>query len=143
MSIAGYLLSLVVLPANAFFDISPDENDAIKVLYGTVAWIDSQSVLIERTRASGLPGCAVPMLVDAPAGDVHSGNEGAMFIRLRTSSITAKNSNLDILNLLPSHFPYEVCEYQFEWKHDGSDDRESIDSALVFLLSHSHLYIIS
>lgn len=132
MEVAGFLFSLVVLPPNAFFDLAPDGDDAVKVLHGTLAWIDSRSTLIERTRASGLPGCTVPMLVDAPEGDVHSGNEGAVFIRMRPSTRTA-SADLSVKNSLPSHFPFEVREHGFEWKrHTGAMDeaQESVADSM-------------
>lgn len=124
MDIAGFLLSLVVLPPNAFFDISPDGNDAVKVIYGKLGWIDSNSVLIERTRVSGLPGCAVPMLVDSPAGDINSGNEGAVFVRMRPSSlfpshnamVTSAADMMPVLNAIPSCFLCEARDHEFSWQ---------------------------
>lgn len=115
IDVSGYGLSLVLLPPDATFHVSSDGTDAVKVLHGSVGWIDGHDRLVERTRASGKPSCTTSMLVESHEGTVRSGNDGAVFIRLRPSTAT-DNSSLEGLNTLPSYFPCSVCEFDFVWE---------------------------
>ncbi|THH03956.1 hypothetical protein EW145_g5873 [Phellinidium pouzarii] len=117
IDVAGFVISLVILPPNASFDIASDETEAVKVLHGALGWINSDSELIERARAAGLPGCVTSMLVDSPDGHVRSGNDGAVFVCMKPSRAT-DDTNLRGLNVLPSYFPCEVCEFEFKWQRD-------------------------
>ncbi|KAH8110607.1 hypothetical protein DFH11DRAFT_1842816 [Phellopilus nigrolimitatus] len=103
IDIVGRILSLVVIPPNASF------------CTGALGWIDSQSELIERTRAACLPGCVTSMLVDSPEGHVRSGNDGAVFVRMRPSC-ASDGANFREANVIPSYFPCDVCEYEFMWQ---------------------------
>lgn len=113
--IAGLTLSLVSLPPDASFYVSADGCDAVKVLHGRLGWIDSQSRLIERTPLACPPGCVTSMLVDSPEGRVRSGNDGAVFVRMRPSSVT-DDFNLKALNAVPSYFPCDVRDFEFRWR---------------------------
>ncbi|KAL5533735.1 hypothetical protein ACEPAG_195 [Sanghuangporus baumii] len=124
IDIAGYTISLIILPSNASFDIASDGTEAVKVLHGLLGWVDSQSEIIERARVACAPGCVAPMLVDSPEGHVRSGNDGAVFVRMRTSSLTDAVT-LNALNVLPSYFPCDVRAHEFSWhvlERDGRDE---------------------
>ena len=116
IDIAGYTTSLIVLPPNASYDVAPDGSESLKVLHGLLGWIDSQSEVVERTRVSCGPGCVAPVLVDSPEGHVRSGDDGAVFVRLRPSSATDA-IHLKALNALPSYFPCDARDYEFSWQH--------------------------
>ncbi|KAI5122386.1 hypothetical protein M0805_004143 [Coniferiporia weirii] len=138
IDIAGFVLSLVILPSNASFNIVSDGTEAVKVLHGVLGWIDSQSELIERTRAAGLPGCVTSMLVDSPEGHVRSGNDGAVFVRMRPSRAT-DSADLRALNVLPSYFPCEVCEYAFVWRRAEQQILGEADPKDLFHLAGFHV----
>ncbi|KAL5535981.1 hypothetical protein ACEPAF_4075 [Sanghuangporus sanghuang] len=125
IDIAGYTISLIILPPNASFDIASDGTEAVKVLHGLLGWVDSQSEIIERARVACAPGCVAPMLVDSPEGHVRSGNDGAVFVRMRPSSLTDAVT-LKALNVLPSYFPCDVRAHEFSWhvlERDGRDEK--------------------
>ncbi|EJC98746.1 uncharacterized protein FOMMEDRAFT_161579 [Fomitiporia mediterranea MF3/22] len=122
LDVAGYTISLVILPPNASFDVAPDGSEAVKVLHGLLGWIDAQSEVIERTRVACLPGCVTPMLVDSPEGHVRSGDDGAVFVRMRPSSSSVidaavgSSNDLRAVNKIPSYFPCNVCAFEFIWR---------------------------
>lgn len=92
-----------------------DGSEAVKVLHGLLGWIDNQSELIERTRAACLPDCVTPMLVDSPEGHVRSGNDGAVFVRMRLSQATDA-ADLRAMNVLPFYLPRDVRAFDFQWQ---------------------------
>ena len=121
IDLAGYTISLVILPPNASFEIAPDGSEAVKVLHGLLGWVDSQSEIIERSRVACAPGCVTLMLVDSPEGHVRSGDDGAVLVRMRPSDLTDATS-LKALNVLPSYFPCDVRAHEFSWRsRDGQD----------------------
>lgn len=129
IDVAGYVFSLVLLPPDATYQVPTDGVDAVKVLHGSLGWIDNHDRLVERSLASGEPGCATSMLVDCHEGSVRSGNGGAVFIRLRPSRVTDA-SVLRALNVLSTYFPCDVCEYDFRWEsvHDKAWVSKTINS---------------
>ncbi|KLO10130.1 hypothetical protein SCHPADRAFT_832978 [Schizopora paradoxa] len=124
LSICGLTLSLVILPPDASFHLSSwdDGAEAVKVLHGSLGWIDQSSGgTIERTRFPGPPGRAISMIVDCYEGLVRSGNDGAVFIRLRPSHLT-DDTSLRTLNVLPAYFPCDVREHVFSWHVNGVEE---------------------
>lgn len=142
INVAGNIFSLVLLPPDATYQIMSDSSEAVKVLQGSLGWLDSQSDLIERTCASRHPGCATSMVVDSPDGHVRSGGDGAVFIRMRPSKET-NTCTLRALNTLPSFYPCDVRDHTFAWKQAAREPRlpkikggieEDCTTALLFYL---------
>ena len=147
LSLSGLTLSLVVLPPDTPFHLLSfidDGMEAVKVLHGSLGWIDQYSgSVVERNahlNSHSLPSSYSPisslssipswghsgggaailsmtsMLVDSSEGFVRSGNEGAVFIRFRPSRDLTTDADLRALNVFPSYYSYDVLEHQFIWK---------------------------
>ncbi|TDL26436.1 hypothetical protein BD410DRAFT_521178 [Rickenella mellea] len=129
IDVCGRIHSLVLLPPNSFLSVPTDGTNAVKVLQGTLGWIDSHGVLIERTRDAGLPGCVTSLLVDSPEGYVRSGNDGAVFVRMRPSETTS-DANLRAVNVVPQHFPCEVRDVEFVWGQAGKQPWCDLDETI-------------
>ena len=148
LTIIGYTLSLVTLPPNSFSTVSVHGCDAIKVLHGVLGWVDDQSELIERSRATGPPGCVTSMLVDSSDGHVRSGNDGAVFVRLRPTTTVLKenlydgpsNSWKQVINVIPEQYPYDIQKYEFKWRdargYSGSSSNRSGTSECMRFFYH-------
>jgi len=131
LSICGLTLSLVVVPPDAFFHLSScDGGEAVKLLHGSLGWVDQQSGggVIERTRFPGAPGRAISMFVDCHEGLVRSGNDGAVFIRWRPLHLMDDDVSLRTLNVLPSYFPCDVREHVFTWSNVGGGGGDELDN---------------
>lgn len=114
VDVAGHIQSLVLLPPNTSFPMSTDGSNAIKVLRGSIGWIDTRGELIERSQVSAAPGCVTCMLVDSREEYVRSSDDGAVFVRLRPSNKTT-DFDLRAFNYLPHHFSSEICSVEFLW----------------------------
>ena len=125
LGVAGFSVSLNLLPPNTSCEVSSDVSEAVTVVHGKLGWIDASSELIERTPVAAPPGCVASMLVDCPEGVLRSGDEGAVFLKMRPSA-RAVCSQLDAYNTVPPFFPCVVREYQFAWEElhrEGIDGR--------------------
>lgn len=127
VDVAGFSISLCLLPPDTTYQVQValDVTDAVKVLQGKLGWIDGSSEIIERIPVASPPGCVTSMLVDCPEGVIRSGDEGAVFLKMRPSART-DCCTLMAHNILPSFLPCNAREFSFTWEepcNDGTDGR--------------------
>ena len=154
LSIQRFTYSLLILPPNGAYTISSRTNDPfsiysesesdaytnscyndntyIKVLDGTLAWVDSYDSIVERTRVTARPGSSASLIVDAPEGVIRSGGEGCVCLRARADTTAPgfsvlleeekkrkarqQQQQLRVWSALPKWVEWEVGEWAFMWR---------------------------
>ena len=88
------------------------------------------------------------MLVDSSDGHVRSGNDGAVFVRLRPTTTVHKenlydnpsNSWKQVTNVIPEQYPYDIQKYEFKWRdargYSGSSSSRSGTSECMRFFYH-------
>ncbi|THH18829.1 hypothetical protein EW146_g2230 [Bondarzewia mesenterica] len=116
LDVSARKLAIVVLPPNTAHKVPA--GSAVKVMAGTVTWLDGKSGKIEKRVLATRPFTHVSMSVNAD--EVRSQDEGAIFMLLKDSktSGTPPYSTMDALvahNIIPLHYPEDVCAMRFPW----------------------------